>query len=50
MYRNYEQLTHLNLELGIIAILLAIGSTIIAGLFPVWQACRLPVSQHLKSQ
>jgi putative ABC transport system permease protein len=50
LYSNYEQLTHLTLELSGIAILLAIVSTIIAGLFPVWQVCRLPVSQHLKSQ
>jgi putative ABC transport system permease protein len=50
LYRSYEQLTHLNLELMLMAILLAIGSTLLAGLLPAWRACRLPVSQYLKSE
>jgi putative ABC transport system permease protein len=50
LYSNYQQLTHLNLELVLFSILLAIGSTLLAGLFPAWRVCRLPVSQYLKSE
>ena len=50
LYRSYEQLTHLNLQLVVVAILMAIVSTMLAGLFPAWRVCHLPVSQNLKSQ
>jgi putative ABC transport system permease protein len=50
LYRDYEQLTHLNAELVLLAILLAVGSTLLAGLYPTWRICRLPISQHLKAQ
>ncbi|MFT5482172.1 MAG: putative ABC transport system permease protein [Halieaceae bacterium] len=50
LYRNYEQLTHLNLELVALAFVLAVGATLLAGLYPTWRVCRLPVSRHLKEQ
>jgi putative ABC transport system permease protein len=50
LYRDYEQLTHLNGELVLLAIFLAVGSTVLAGLYPTWRICRLPISQHLKEQ
>ncbi|MFT7289389.1 MAG: putative ABC transport system permease protein [Halieaceae bacterium] len=50
LYRNYEQLTHLNIDLVLLAIVLAVGSTLLAGLYPAWRICRLPVSRYLKDQ
>ena len=50
LYRNYEQLTNLNLELVALAIALAVGSTLLAGLYPAWRVCQLPVSRYLKDQ
>jgi putative ABC transport system permease protein len=50
LYASYESLTHLNLELVLLAIALAIGSALLAGLLPAWRVCHLPVSQYLKSE
>ena len=50
LYRNYEQLTYLDLKLVVTAIVLAIGSTLLAGLYPTWRICQLPVSRYLKLQ
>ena len=50
LYRNYEQLTNLNLELVALAIALAVGATLMAGLYPAWRVCHLPVSRYLKDQ
>ncbi|MFT7130953.1 MAG: putative ABC transport system permease protein [Gammaproteobacteria bacterium] len=50
LYQNYEQLTHVGWELVLITLVLAVGATLLAGIFPAWRACRLPVSQFLKSQ
>ena len=50
IYSNYESLTHLNLDLVLLALALAIASTMLAGIIPAWRVCRLPVSQFLKSQ
>ena len=50
LYRNYEQLTNLNLELVALAIALAVGATLLAGLYPAWRVCHLPVSRYLKDQ
>lgn len=33
-----------------VTILLAIASTIVAGLYPIWRACNVNPSQHLKTQ
>jgi putative ABC transport system permease protein len=50
LYQSYEQLTHLNLQLIITAIVLSIGTTLLAGLLPAWRISRLPAAQYLKSQ
>ena len=50
LYRNYEQLTNLNLELVALTIALAVVSTLMAGLYPAWRICQLPVSRYLKDQ
>lgn len=50
LYQDYEQLTHLNPELILLTLALAVGSTLLAGLFPAWRICRLPISLHLKSE
>ena len=50
LYRQYERLTHLDADLVMIAIALAIGSTLLAGLYPAWRIGQLPISQYLKGQ
>jgi putative ABC transport system permease protein len=50
LYTNYEQLTNLNLELVALAIALAVGATVMAGLYPAWRVCHLPISRYLKDQ
>ena len=40
----------LDLTLAAVSILLAISSTIIAGLYPIWRACNINPAIHLKTQ
>jgi len=41
---------HLNTTVALVTILLAIASTIIAGLYPIWRACNINPAMHLKTQ
>ncbi|MFM1897216.1 MAG: hypothetical protein RLZZ385_2290 [Pseudomonadota bacterium] len=41
---------HLNLTVAFITIALAILATIIAGIYPIWRACNVNPSIHLKTQ
>ncbi|MEH6517060.1 MAG: ABC transporter permease [Halioglobus sp.] len=50
LYQNFELLTHLNIELALLAVLLAMASTVLAGIYPAWRICRLPIALHLKAQ
>ena len=40
----------LNPTVAVVTILLAIASTIIAGLYPIWRACTINPAMHLKTQ
>lgn len=40
----------LDVPVVIITILLAIGSTILAGIYPIWRACNINPAMHLKTQ
>jgi putative ABC transport system permease protein len=40
----------LDFTLVAITMLLAIACTIVAGLYPIWRACNIDPSQHLKTQ
>jgi len=44
------QMIQLNTTVAMITILLAIASTIIAGLYPIWRACNINPAMHLKTQ
>ncbi|HET6724564.1 MAG TPA: ABC transporter permease [Gammaproteobacteria bacterium] len=50
LYRNYEGLTQLDPTLAGIAIGIALGSALIAGIYPAWRICRTSVAMHLKTQ
>ena len=50
LYSSYEQLTHLNFELIMLAIAMAVVSTTLAGLLPAWRVCNLPAAQFLKAE
>ena len=41
---------HLNTTVVAVTLLLAVLSTIIAGLYPIWRACSISPSTHLKTQ
>jgi putative ABC transport system permease protein len=45
-----ENLATMNWELVLIAILLAISSSVLAGLYPTWRACNIAPASQLKSQ
>ena len=51
LYGDYMQdLASLDTNMAIFAVVLALVSTILAGLYPTWRACNLPPAQQLKSQ
>lgn len=47
---HYESLTHLDVTLVFAAILIAVVSGIIAGLYPTWRICRIAPAGYLKTQ
>lgn len=42
--------THLNMELMAFTVLIAVGSAILAGLYPTWRVCQMPPANYLKTQ
>jgi len=50
LYRGYERLVQLNGELLLVAIGIALASSLIAGLYPAWRAARLAPAGLLKTQ
>ncbi len=48
--REASNLLQLDLTLVLLAILLAIASSIVAGLYPTWRACNISPAAQLKSQ
>ncbi|MCW8879169.1 MAG: ABC transporter permease [Kangiellaceae bacterium] len=50
LYANYHQLVYMDMTLVVLAILIAIGSSVVAGLYPAWKICRTNPSIYLKIQ
>jgi putative ABC transport system permease protein len=47
---DYAALAHLDVSMLLTTFLLAIGSTLLAGLLPAWRACQITPALQLKSQ
>lgn len=50
LYSGFELVTQMNLQLIVITFVLAVVSSILAGLYPTWRVCQLPPAQYLKTQ
>lgn len=50
MYENYDALTRLDLSMGLAALLIAVLSGIVAGLYPTWRVCKVQPAVYLKTQ
>lgn len=50
LYENYESVAHLNFELVLAAIGLAVLAGLVAGLYPAWRICRIAPAVYLKTQ
>lgn len=50
MYENYDALTRLDMTMGSVALVIAIASGLVAGLYPTWRVCRIPPAAYLKTQ
>jgi putative ABC transport system permease protein len=50
MYEKYDSLTRLDLSMSSVALLIAIASGLVAGLYPTWRICRVPPAAYLKTQ
>lgn len=46
---EYAQLAHLDFPMLLATLSMAIGSAVLAGIFPAWRACRVPPALQLKS-
>ena len=47
---DYAELAHLNGLMFCAAVLMAVVASLVAGLLPAWQACRVPPALQLKSE
>jgi putative ABC transport system permease protein len=50
LYADYERVAHLNGELVLVAIGLAVAAGLLAGLYPAWRICRIQPATYLKTQ
>ena len=50
LYTSYSQLVHMDLTLIVLAIGIALGASITAGMYPAWLICRTNPSVYLKIQ
>jgi putative ABC transport system permease protein len=50
LYENYNELTRLDLTMGLIALAIALASGLLAGLYPTWRVCRVQPATYLKTQ
>ena len=50
LYSNYERLVNMDLTLIFIAVGIALGSSLLAGIYPAWVICRTNPSNYLKAQ
>lgn len=50
MYENYDDLTKLDLTMALTALLIAVVSGVLAGLYPTWRVCKLQPANYLKTQ
>ena len=50
LYSSYSQLVHMDINLILLAIGIALGSSVIAGMYPAWLICRTNPSVYLKIQ
>jgi putative ABC transport system permease protein len=48
--KNFVALAHLDLTDTAIAVLLAVGATLLAGLYPTWRAAHVQPAWQLKAQ
>lgn len=50
LYENYDSLTRLDITMGLVALVIAIASGVLAGLYPTWRVCRVQPATYLKTQ
>ncbi len=50
LYLGYEQLVQLDVPLMMTAIGIAVGASILAGLYPTWRVCQVAPATYLKTQ
>lgn len=50
LYENYNELTRLDVTMGLIALGIALASGLLAGLYPTWRVCRVQPAIYLKTQ
>jgi putative ABC transport system permease protein len=50
LYDKYDALTRLDLTMGLVAVVIAISSGVVAGLYPTWRVCSIQPATYLKTQ
>jgi putative ABC transport system permease protein len=49
LYENYDQLTHMDLSVALLALLISVAAGALAGLYPAWRVCRVAPSTYLRT-
>ena len=50
LYEDFDPFTRLNLPLIGIGLSIAVGASLLAGLYPTWRICQISPAAYLKSQ
>ena len=50
LYRGYERLVSLDITLMLMALGIALGASLLAGLYPTWRVARMAPATYLKTQ
>jgi putative ABC transport system permease protein len=49
-WEDFERVTQLDYTMVLAGIVLAIGASLLAGIYPAWRLCRMPPALYLKTQ
>jgi putative ABC transport system permease protein len=49
LYENYDQLTHMDMSVAFLALLISVAAGALAGLYPAWRVCRVAPSTYLRT-
>jgi putative ABC transport system permease protein len=49
LYENYDQLTHMDMPVALLALLISVLAGAVAGIYPAWRVCRVAPATYLRT-